>query len=174
MDGFLDTSDAIGSWKSVEEKLAIMKDSHAGASAVICGLCYMAVYMGVMSQVSGKALMLVGLGFVLSRAYSGFGLIVLRKAKTTGLLRTFSDKAAASLCRKVMLIWIVSASAAMVLLSPLAGSVCAGCALLVFLWYRHMAYDKFGGITGDLAGYFLQLCELGTSICAALILCGGR
>ena len=30
---------------------------------------------------------------------------------------------------------------------------------LSFLYYRRMALGQFGGITGDLAGFFLQVCE---------------
>ena len=33
-------------------------------------------------------------------------------------------------------------------------------AALTFLYYYRMAKKEFGGITGDLAGYFLQVCEL--------------
>ena len=36
--------------------------------------------------------------------------------------------------------------------------------LLMFVFYRVFAYRQFGGITGDTAGWFLQLCEL---ICVA-------
>ena len=31
---------------------------------------------------------------------------------------------------------------------------------LVLCYYRHMAYKEFGGVTGDLAGYLLCVCEL--------------
>ena len=30
----------------------------------------------------------------------------------------------------------------------------------VFFYYYQFSRKQFGGITGDLAGYFLQLCEL--------------
>uniref|UniRef100_UPI0004B7E68E adenosylcobinamide-GDP ribazoletransferase n=1 Tax=Clostridium sp. 12(A) TaxID=1163671 RepID=UPI0004B7E68E len=33
-------------------------------------------------------------------------------------------------------------------------------ASLVYWYYYNMAKREFGGITGDLAGYFLQICEL--------------
>ena len=33
-------------------------------------------------------------------------------------------------------------------------------AALIFIYYLVMAMRRFGGVTGDLAGYFLQLCEL--------------
>ena len=32
--------------------------------------------------------------------------------------------------------------------------------LAVFFYYDQFSRKQFGGITGDLAGYFLQLCEL--------------
>ncbi len=35
MDGFLDTTDALSSWQPREKKLEILKDSHAGAFAII-------------------------------------------------------------------------------------------------------------------------------------------
>ena len=31
-----------------------------------------------------------------------------------------------------------------------------------------LARRQFGGVTGDLAGFFLQLCELGMVLCAAV------
>ena len=39
------------------------------------------------------------------------------------------------------------------------GVVLLACAA-VFLYYHRMSSREFGGITGDLAGYFLQVCEL--------------
>ncbi len=32
--------------------------------------------------------------------------------------------------------------------------------ILIYWYYYTMAKREFGGITGDLAGYFLQICEL--------------
>ena len=56
--------------------------------------------------------------------------------------------------------YLVAAAVVMFWLSP----VQAGCALasagMVFVYYRHICYHQFGGVTGDLAGYFLQVCEL--------------
>ena len=36
---------------------------------------------------------------------------------------------------------------------------CNGRAACIFYYYK-MSFKQFGGITGDLAGYFLQICEL--------------
>ena len=35
LDGFLDTQDALSSWQTKERRLEILKDSHAGAFAII-------------------------------------------------------------------------------------------------------------------------------------------
>lgn len=40
LDGLLDTSDALSSYKPMDQKLEILKDSHAGAFAIIVGICY--------------------------------------------------------------------------------------------------------------------------------------
>ena len=41
------------------------------------------------------------------------------------------------------------------------GCAAVAAAILVYLWYIQMARREFGGLTGDLAGWFLQVCELG-------------
>ena len=38
VDGLLDTSDALSSWRDREKRLEILKDSHAGAFAVITAI----------------------------------------------------------------------------------------------------------------------------------------
>ena len=49
--------------------------------------------------------------------------------------------------------------------------LCAAAAALCVLGYRRMAYRQFGGVTGDLAGWFLQVTEL---VLMAVIVIGGR
>jgi adenosylcobinamide-GDP ribazoletransferase len=48
----------------------------------------------------------------------------------------------------------------MIALDAVKGSVAAVLSAAVFLWYKGMSARQFGGITGDLAGWFLQVCEL--------------
>ena len=49
--------------------------------------------------------------------------------------------------------------------------VCLLAAALCVIYYRHMAYKQFGGVTGDLAGWFLQVTEL---VLTAVIVLGGK
>lgn len=163
MDGFLDTSDALSSWKDREAKLEIMKDSHAGAFAIICGLCYFTLAFGAWSQADKSDLLLLGMVPVLSRSLSALALVRFPKAKNTGLLRTFSDAAANAVVTGVMAGYLAVLAAAMIGLGGSKGTATLLTGLGVFIYYYVMSKAKFGGTTGDVAGYFVQLCEL---ICA--------
>jgi adenosylcobinamide-GDP ribazoletransferase len=59
-----------------------------------------------------------------------------------------------------MALWIAAAAAAMIILNPLPGLGAVLGAVITFTYYRIMSYRQFGGTTGDVAGYFLQLGEL--------------
>ena len=52
LDGFLDTQDALSSWQTKERRLEILKDSHAGAFAIISCSVYFLVYVGVYSALN--------------------------------------------------------------------------------------------------------------------------
>ena len=160
LDGLLDTADALSSYRSMEERLEIMKDSHAGAFAVIIGCCYFTLQYGFYTQIDWHCLTLAGIGFVLSRAYSGLALVLFPKAKNSGLARTFADAAVGRRVAVVMLVYIAAMSVLLVLADPAKGSLAALLSPAVFLWYRYFADRKFGGITGDTEGFFLQICEL--------------
>ena len=163
LDGFCDTCDALSSHQSRERKLEILKDSHTGAFAIICCGLYLLVFFAAWCQVeaAGRTALVLGLGPVLSRSLSGLFAVTLPNARGTGLLATFTGPMDAARARVVLAVWAIAAAAAMVFLSPWTGvGVLAGAAL-VCLYYVATAKRQFGGVTGDLAGFFLQLCELG-------------
>ena len=70
--------------------------------------------------------------------------------------------------RAVLIIFILLGSAAMIIVNVNYGLLCAISTFLVFLYYRVKSFEEFGGITGDLAGYFLQLAELVVVLVLAL------
>lgn len=169
MDGLLDTIDALSSYQSKERKLEILKDPNVGAFAVIyCGV-YLLLSFGVWSEVSGETIGMLACVFVLSRALSGFGVVSLKMAKDSGTVNSFSGAANKKRVKVIMILYIVMISGVLLWLDVVVGGLCLAVALLVFMYYRRMSYRQFGGITGDLAGYFLQLCEL---IMAAVIVLG--
>lgn len=161
MDGYLDTVDARSSFAGRERKLEILKDPHCGAFAVIgCGV-YLLLYGAAFSEL-GEGAFPAGAGiYVLARAISGWSVVAFPKAKKDGLVTTFSQGAEHRAVRLAMAFYGVAAACWMVCFAgalPAAAMVlaAAGCAL----WYHHMSKKEFGGVTGDLAGYFLQTCEL--------------
>lgn len=159
LDGFCDTTDALASHAPRERKLEILKDSHCGAFAVIATGSYLVFLTAVYGELrpAGAQLQALGLSFVLSRALSGFAVTTFPCAKDSGLAKTFSSMAARRQARTVLLATAVAAAAGMAAL----GAIWAVLAALAMLGIYHaMARRVFGGITGDLAGWFLQWCEL--------------
>lgn len=98
-------------------------------------------------------------GFVLERALSGLSVLTFQKAKKEGMLAD-TARLVNNRSKVIMFVWLIACIAAGCLIQPVAALVVAGIAILMFFYYRFMSYRTFGGITGDLAGYFLQMCEL--------------
>lgn len=166
LDGLLDTADALSSYQPKERRLEILKDSHAGAFAIITGCLYFLLYFGFSSELilgaesAGKGVAVVAAGFFFSRCLSGFAVTAFPCAKGSGLLVTFANGADKKRAGTILLIEGVLSAAFLLWLNLPLGAVAIVAAMLTFFWYHHMSVEKFGGITGDLAGCFLQVCEL--------------
>ena len=161
LDGFCDTSDALGSHQSREKKLEILKDSHTGAFAIICCCLYLIFFFSIWCEVEpeGRMLWVLSLGPVLSRSLSGLAAVSWPNARGSGLLATFIQPMEAQKARVVLLVWVAVCAVAMIALDPVTGTAAVAGAGLSFLYYFVMSRRQFGGITGDLAGFFLQVCE---------------
>ena len=171
MDGYMDTTDALASWQSQEKRLEILKDSHTGAFAVMGCAGYLLLSAALYSEADPAAgLRLAGV-FVLSRALSAFALVRMRNARNRGMLDdisrvaekrlvTLSGGVYALLC---LVLWLATGVRTALL--------CVLAAVLCYLYYQHMSYKQFGGVTGDLAGWFLQVTEL---VLTAVIVIGGK
>ena len=172
VDGFMDVADALSSYKTKEEKLAILKDPHIGAFAVIrlaiCGLIYVASLIivlasdGASGSVSG-----IAAGFVFSRCLSAQSVLSFRSAKKEGMLYYEATSAAGGRKVNLIIIAVIGAASiwAMVYFTWPVEYIMLAAAALSFAWYKHLSYRQFGGITGDTAGYFVVICE--TAIAAA-------
>lgn len=160
LDGLLDTSDALSSYQEKERRLEILKDSHAGAFAIITCVVYFVFYYGVYTMVSWGSIPVIALSFVVSRSLSGLSIVSFPMAKGTGLAATFSDGAQKQTVKISMIIYIIIMGIGMIWLGQERGIVGLAAAAVVFFYYYKMSMKNFGGITGDLCGYFLQICEL--------------
>lgn len=84
MDGFCDTTDAVSSYQTKERKLEILKDSNAGAFAVIYGVLWFVLYAGALSEIHT----LVGIfacTYVISRAMAAMSVVNFRAARQDGM-----------------------------------------------------------------------------------------
>ena len=159
LDGYADTCDALSSYGDTAKKLEILKDPHCGAFAVIRLCSYFIAYLAlcVCVQFTPRVGVLWTLALVGERALSGLAVAAFPMAKNTGLAHTFATAADKTNVRRVLTVLCVLLGAALVALGGWA-LVLAACA--VFVRYYHAAKNQFGGTTGDLAGWFLQKCEI--------------
>ena len=167
LDGFCDVCDALASCSSRERRLEIMSDPHIGSFAVIRAAVYLLLQAGLFSQVKSGSLMIVcSLCFVTSRAMSGLCAVTFRSARSGGSLQQFVKPAHRNVTIICELLFIAVSSAAAMIADQTAGAAALAGMTASMAWFRHFSYKKFGGITGDLAGFFLQIGEISGMACA--------
>ena len=169
IDGYMDTMDALHSYQPVEKKLEILKDAHIGAFAVIMLSVLLLAYIGALPGIDFNNVPLFASTFVFSRILSGLSVVLFKGAKKGGMLYAFSSSAqkkvvCISLVMELLFmaagtIWIYKIKAVFVIVAM----------LIVFIYYRYKSYKEFGGITGDLAGWFLCLSEMVAGILCVFI-----
>ena len=171
LDGYADTWDALASCAPPEKKQEILKDPRCGAFAVIRLCAYFVAHLALCAALrpDGRALWAMGLGFVLERGLSGLAIARFPLAKNTGLAHTFATAADRTTAGRILMAVCALTAAAMIALGGAAGGLMVLAALLVFWCYRVTADRQFGGLSGDLAGWFLQRAELW--MLGALVLC---
>ena len=74
LDGYLDTMDALSSWREKQRRLEILKDPHAGAFAIIMGCLYFVLYAGAAGELVWKIFPAYAFGFAVSRSFSGLSI----------------------------------------------------------------------------------------------------
>lgn len=168
-DGYCDVTDAVSSFAPREKKLEIMSDPHVGSFAVIYSILYFLAQFGLYSEIDGiRAALVPACGYVLSRALSGFAAVTFRCAKKDGTLQSFVKPAHRRNSVIILAVETCAAVGGMLMASPVCGAASVLAAGLAVLYYRVSSYRNFGGITGDTAGHFLQVCELAELAAAVL------
>ena len=163
LDGFCDTVDALASHQTREKKLEILKDPHTGAFAVMGCAAYLLLSFALWTQPQEEMRLLtiwmMSIGYVFSRGMSALSVVTFPCAKNSGLAHSFSSAAQKQRVRVIAILFIIGCALAFLAIRlPLGGLILLGCAL-TFWYYHHLSMKQFGGITGDLAGWFLQVNE---------------
>ena len=170
MDGFMDALDALGARREREDTLRILKDPHAGAFAVMgCALYLIAQFSALPSLTFYPAVALAA-GFVVSRAASAFLMAALPAARPDGMAAAVKDAAEEKGAAAVMLAsigWGTAFSVLMLWAAPVLSAVALLWVALSVLFCLRIV-RRLGGITGDIAGWFLQVAELGILMTLAI------
>lgn len=161
LDGFCDVNDALASCTSREKMLEIMKDSHIGTFALIRLVVYLLVQTAVFSESRDFSMILIcAVCFVQSRAWSGLAAVTFPSAKGYGSLQNFSKPAHKMITVTAEIIWLIISAVIMIMTNFPVGIAVIIVEIAVFMYYYSFSKRKFGGITGDLAGWFLQISEI--------------
>lgn len=170
LDGYMDTSDAILSWRPLADKLRILKDPHVGAFAVVMlVILFLLHFAAVYAVVDGGRYLALLVGIpVVSRSCSAFAIFTMKHMDISHYLPLLKNGNHTMLRGFVM---------AMVVLVGVLSYVYAGfTGLLVLLavicgygFAIRRAAKRLQGISGDLLGYGLVIGELCGLIALALL-----
>jgi len=167
MDGLGDTADGFLSSRPRERILEIMKDSHAGAMAVITIGCVIVLKIAALASIPvGFRLPVVFLMPLAGRCALVFHLAVLDYARAGGLATLFVENRRK---RDPMVALIILAAAGWFCSGQL-GMLIAGLVIVVTLVFSYWCKAKIGGFTGDTLGASCEIIELIPALIAAAYL----
>ena len=166
LDGFMDVVDAISSWRDLEQRRKILKDSHAGSFAVIwCVfllLAGVALFASAPDNVNVWCLSLIP---VVSRCCSAIAVLYLKSMETSQYAQTQQ----APLWHRYLLVMVMFGCMGIGFFafgkhgfSLMAGFV----GYVAALWWGYRSLD---GMNGDISGFCLTISELCAIAVYALI-----
>ena len=156
LDGFMDVTDAVKSWRDLDRRREILKDSHVGSFAVIaCILLMIAQFSLFASMPQNANLFILMLIPVVSRCGSALAVTILPSMHTSQYAQQEKPKShqiilMLILCVAIALGFLLCGTYGFALLGGLVGY---GLAL-------RRAYTSLQGMNGDISGYALILSEL--------------
>jgi len=162
LDGFMDVADAIGSWRDLEKRRAILKDSHVGAVAVIWVIFLLLGYFSVFSSLSdGRTMGCLILIPVVSRCGSALAVWNLKSMSTS----QYAGSITPGWCKGLVWCLLIGCIAAGFLIFGTAAPAIGAVGYMLSLWKSYRLLD---GMNGDISGFCICISELCAA--AALIL----
>ena len=165
LDGFMDVTDAVKSWRDLERRREILKDSHVGSFAVIGIALLMLAQFAFFSSAPAKANFLI-LIFVpaISRCCSSLAVTGMKPMSTS----QYADQKKPKSHIVALSIMLCIFLAAGFLLCGKYGFALVGC-LAGYGLALLRAYRSLDGMNGDIAGFALTIGELCAVVVYALI-----
>ena len=171
MDGFCDTVDALASHGDIAKKERILKDPHIGSFAAMMVCAYLIACFALAAEAgfSPRGLLCFALAFSLSRAVCGLSVLLFPCSPASSLGKCFQSAAAKGSSLAVLAFWVVCLGVLMPWLGGVAGLAAFVVPFALLGLCRRIASRQFGGMSGDLSGWLLQLCELSSLACLVVV-----
>lgn len=165
LDGFMDVTDAVKSWRNLERRREILKDSHVGSFAVIGIALLMLAQFALFSSAPAEANSLI-LIFIpaVSRCCSSLAVTGLKPMSTS----QYADQKKPKSHIVALSIMLCNFLAAGFLLCGKYGFALVGC-LAGYGLALLRAYRSLDGMNGDISGFALTVSELCAVAVYALI-----
>jgi adenosylcobinamide-GDP ribazoletransferase len=156
LDGYMDVTDAVKSWRDLERRREILKDSHVGSFAVIGIVLLMIAQFAFFASAPADADFLI-LIFVpaISRCCSALAVTCLKPMSTSQYANQKKPKSHMAALTVMLCIFL----GAGFLLCGKYGFVLVGCLTGYALALRR-GYKSLEGMNGDISGYALTIGEL--------------
>ena len=156
LDGYMDVTDAVKSWRDLERRREILKDSHVGSFAVIGIVLLMLAQFAFFASAPTDANFLILIVVpAMSRCCSSLAVTGLKPMSTS----QYADQKKPKSHMVVLTVMLVAFLAAGFLLCGKYGFTLIGSLVGYGLALRR-AYKSLEGMNGDISGYALTIGEL--------------
>lgn len=140
------------------------------AAAVIAVVCYFMLYAaGLILIWKRNQILLLWLSYIISGALSGMSLVWFPMADRDGMAHAFAVNAHKTTARVVLVTVLALSFISAVLVQPVLGAIMSLTAMWVWTYCYYMSRRRFGGVTDEVAGYLVCLCELACILVIGMI-----
>jgi adenosylcobinamide-GDP ribazoletransferase len=162
LDGFCDTVDALASHAEPERKREILKDPHTGAFAAIFTSAYLLIYFALCTEIprQTQTLWLLGIIHIMVRSTVGFGVLHFLGIGSQGLFYTTSSTSNRGRVTIALCFIFTLCTSSLILIGGLTGIAITITTAICAIYIYFMSKKQFGGMSGDISGYWIQFAEL--------------
>lgn len=165
LDGFMDVTDAVCSWRDLERRREILKDSHVGSFAVVwCIFLILAGFAAFSSLEMTTVHPILILIPVLSRCLSALAIMTGKPMNTSQYAQINYPKWHQAAVILVGIVGIVFGMAAL----GITGACLLGEVIIYGIAWKKST-DSLQGMNGDISGYCICISELGAVIILAFL-----
>lgn len=165
LDGFMDVCDAVGSYRTLEKRREILKDSHVGSCAVVwCALLFLGFFAGFASVENSTDIYVLALVPVLSRVCSALAITNLKSMSTS----QYANSHTTPFWHSVVLIIVAVCCFAAAYYISAAAVCCLAVQAAAYAYSLFKSYKTLQGMNGDISGYCITVSELFAVIALAI------